>query len=213
MTIGPCVPGRHAASGAIDVADDGSSDGHELSRLLEEAQGGDGNARDRLVAIIYEDLHKLARGLKRGRRVGRSLSTGDLVHEALARLFSGKVLERAANRRYLFGAAARAMRQVLCDHQRERQALKRGGGWGRTPLGSAIAAIEAQGHDFLALHEALDRLEALSPRQYLVVTYRFLLGMETAEAAEALGIAVSTAEKDWAAARAWLRGALGGDRS
>lgn len=184
--------------------------GHELDVLLDEARGGDVAARDRIVAAIHADLRRIAAGLMRDERPGHTLQPTALVNEAMIRLFSSDLLDRAEDRRFVLAAATQAMRQVLVDHHRARQAAKRGGPLHRTPLDDALAAVESSGLDVVELHDALDRLAQLQPRQALVVTSRYFLGMSVPEVAMLLGLSVSTVEADWRIARAWLFGQLGG---
>ena len=138
-------------------------------------------------------------------------SPAPLVNEAVIRLLDGGVLVKAQDRRYLFSAAAQAMRQVLVDHARTRDAAKRAGGRERVPLDDVLAYFEAQHLDVIALHEAIDRLIALDERQGLVVALRFFAGLSISEVAEALDVSAATVEGDWRVARAWLRGQLGGE--
>jgi RNA polymerase sigma factor (TIGR02999 family) len=188
----------------------GTDQRDELSVLLEEARAGREGARDRLVQAIYSELRRTAGGLMRHERPDHTLQPSALVHEALLRLLSGETLADVPNRCYLFAVAAQAMRQVLVDHARRRRAAKREGGRARVPLDEALGALEEQGLDIIALHEALDRLAQAHPRQAHVVTLRFFGGLSVPEVAEALAVSVTTVESDWRFARAWLKGHLGG---
>jgi RNA polymerase sigma factor (TIGR02999 family) len=181
-----------------------------LTALLGEVRAGDADAQDRLVRAIYAELRRIAGGLMQNERPGHTLQPSALVHEALMRLLDGDALADVPNRRYLFAAAAQAMRQVLVDHARRRGAAKREGGRARVPLDEALTAIEGQGLDILALHEALDRLAWEHPRPAQVVTLRFFGGLSVPEVAAALAVSVTTVESDWRFARAWLKGQLGG---
>jgi RNA polymerase sigma factor (TIGR02999 family) len=183
---------------------------HDLTALLRQVQGGEEAALDRLVAAIYDELRRVAGGMVRRERPGHTLQPSSLVHEALLRLLDGEALATAPNRRYLYAAAATAMRRVLVDHARRRKARVHGGQWARVPLDEALAAVEGPGLDVLALHEALDRLAAAHPRPARVVTLRYFGGLSVPEAAEALGVSDTTVESDWRFARAWLSRALGG---
>src|SRR5262249_17888166 len=130
-------------------------------------------------------------------------------NEALIRILDGGALVDAPDRRYLFAAAARAMRDVLVDHVRRRRASKRPGRRTRVPLDGALVAVDAQGLDVIALHEALEGLARAHPRPAQVVELRFFGGLRVPEVAEELGVSVTTVEADWRFARAWLRGRLG----
>jgi RNA polymerase sigma-70 factor (ECF subfamily) len=147
--------------------------------------------------------------MRRERR-DHTLSPTAVVHEAVIRLLGEGVFDQAADRSFLFTAAARAMREVLIDHARRRAAGRRGGGRRRVALDAVVDYLEEQGLDVVAVHEALDRLAALDGRQAQVMTLRYLGGMTVAEVAAALGISVTTVEHDWRLARAWLAGQLGG---
>jgi len=141
-------------------------------------------------------------------RPGHTLQTTALLNETLLRLLGGESLKEAADRDYFFGAAARAMRQVLVDHARKRAAVKRGGHQQRLPLDDLLDAAEEQDLDVIALDEALGRLSEWNQRQSQVVTLRFYAGLSMKEIAATLGVGLSTVENDWRIARAWLRGQL-----
>jgi RNA polymerase sigma factor (TIGR02999 family) len=181
-----------------------------LTMILGRARAGDDRARGELVALIYEELRRVASQLMRRERIDHTLSPTAVVHEAVIRLLGEAVFERAADRGFLFAAATRAMREVLIDHARWRAAGRRGGGRRRVALDSAVDYFEGQGLDVVAVHEALDRLGELDGRQAQVMTLRYFGGMTVAEVATALGVSVTTIEHDWRLARAWLAGQLGG---
>jgi RNA polymerase sigma factor (TIGR02999 family) len=183
--------------------------GH-LTAILSEARSGDAEARERLVRIIYDELRRTAGGLTRGERPGHTLQTTALVHEALLRLLDGDTLADVPNRRYLFAAAAQAMRQVLVDHARRRNTRKRHGNRLRVPLDQILAGFDERGLDVIALHEALERLAREHPRPAQVVDLRFFGGLSVPEVAETLAVSDTTIESDWRFARAWLKGQLGG---
>jgi RNA polymerase sigma factor (TIGR02999 family) len=177
----------------------------DVSALLQAVRAGDAGARDRLVEHVYQELRRMAHVLVRAEPAAHSLQPTALLHEALGQLLEGDTFGRAPNRAYLFGAAARAMRQALVDHARERNASKRGGGRRRLSLDAVLLYFQEQDVDVLALHEALDRLAALDDRQAQVVTLRFFGGLTVPEIAAHLGVSVSTVESDFRIARAWLR--------
>jgi RNA polymerase sigma factor (TIGR02999 family) len=180
----------------------------EVTTLLEEIRAGNPAARTRLTERIYRELHQVAERLMNDEPAGHTLQPTALLHEAFARLLADGVLRQAPNRAYLFGAAAQAMREVLVDHARRRNAAKRGGHRRRQPLDSLLAHYEEQNIDVIALHEALEELAALHERQCQVVTRRFFGGCTVAEIAEQLGVSVSTVEADFRIARAWLHDRL-----
>jgi RNA polymerase sigma-70 factor (ECF subfamily) len=181
-----------------------------LTLILGRARGGDEEARGELLALVYDELRRVASRLMRRERVDHTLSPTAVVHEAVIRLLGESVFEKAADRSFLLGAAARSMREVLIDHARGRAAGRRGGGRRRVALDSVVDYFEGQGLDVVAVHEALDRLAELDARQAQVMTLRYFGGMTVPEVAAALGVATVTVERDWRLARAWLAGELGG---
>jgi RNA polymerase sigma factor (TIGR02999 family) len=181
-----------------------------LTVILGRARAGDERARGELIALVYDELRRVASALMRRERADHTLSPTAVVHEAVIRLLGEAVFEKAVDRGFLLAAAARAMREVLIDHARRRAAARRGGGMRRVPLDAVVDYFQGQGLDVVAVHEALDRLAALDGRQAQVMTLRYFGGMTVAEVAAALGVSVATAEQDWRLARAWLAGQLGG---
>lgn len=180
----------------------------DVTLILERARAGDDNAHAELITVVYHELRQVASGLMRRERADHTLSPTAVVHEAVIRLLGESVLNKAQDRGFLFAAAARAMREVLIDHARRRAAGRRGGGWKRMPLDLIVDYFEAQGLDVVGVHEALDRLAELNPRQSQVITLRYFGGMTVPEVASALGVSIVTVERDWRLARAWLRNEL-----
>ena len=167
-------------------------------------------AEPALSVTLYRELRGLAAAQLRRERPGHTLQPTALVHEAFLRLRQQRNAD-GADRPTLLAIAARQMRQLLVDHARGRRRLKRGGGGERFTLDARDLAADAPAADVLDLHEALDRLADLNPRQSEVVTLRFFGGLTAAEAAETLDVSVRTVEGDWAFARAWLRRELADD--
>ena len=164
-----------------------------------------------LASGLYDELRRAARGVRLGHRVGETLQTTALIHEAWLKLARSGGWE---SRRHFLFAAAQAMRQVLIDAARARCAARRGGGQAPLPLdevGEAGAHDERLDAQVLDLHEALQRLGALNPRLVQVVECRYFAGFSDLETAEALGITDRTARRDWVKARAWLYRELAGD--
>jgi RNA polymerase sigma factor (TIGR02999 family) len=187
------------------------ADGHQgLTLVLGRARAGDEQARGEVVALVYDELRRVASGLMRRERADHTLSPTAVVHEAVIRLMGEVVFDKAADKSFLFASAARAMREVLIDHARRRGADRRGGGRRRVALDSVVDYFEEQGVDVVAIHEALDRLAEFDARQAQVMTLRYFGGMTVSEVAVALGVSVVTVERDWRLARAWLSGQLGG---
>jgi RNA polymerase sigma factor (TIGR02999 family) len=176
----------------------------EVTRILSALEQGDPHAAGQLLPLVYEELRKLAAQKMAQEAPGQTLQATALVHEAYLRLVGDQHFD---GRGHFFAAAAEAMRRILVDNARRKQAQKHGGGQARQPadldalpLAEPRAPLEA-----LAVHELLDRLAEKSPRKAELVKLRYFLGCTTAEAARALGIAPATAEEDWTYARAWLR--------
>lgn len=180
----------------------------DVTGLLAAAAAGNRDAAGRLVEAVYDELKILAAGRLAGEARGRSVQATDLVHEAYQRLFGSPTPQRFENRAHFFAAASEAMRRILVDRARARRRLKRGGGRARVSLEAAEAVIDAEPESVLALDEALSRFEQLDARAAEIVKLRCFVGLTIAEVAEALGITSRTVNRDWLAARAWLKGAL-----
>ena len=178
-------------------------DERHVTKLLVEWRRGDEAALARLIPIVYEELRRVASARLRGEGTDHTLQTTALVHEAYVRLVG---LDRMAlrNRTHFFAMAARLMREILVDHARRRNALKRGGGITVVGLADVAAPDEARLVDILALDKALMDLAALDQRLSRVVELRFFVGLSIAEAAEALEVSPATVERDWTVAKAWL---------
>ena len=162
---------------------------------------------DAILPDVYRELRALAHRHLRRDRGARTLQTTALVHEAYLRLADAPRVA-AKGRAYFFGAASRAMRQILVDYARRRNAQKRGGGVRPTGLDGKQIAADALAADILGLDEALERLAAFAPRQARVVECRFFGGLSVEETAAALDVSARTVKHDWALARAWLYGVL-----
>jgi len=186
----------------------GSEPRRDLTLILGRARAGDEQARDELIALVYDELRQVASRLMRRERLDHTLPPTAVVHEAVIRLLGEAIFDKAPDRSYLFAAAARAMREVLVDHARRRAADRRGGGRHRVPLDLVVDYFESQNLDIIAVHEALDRLSELNERQGQVMTLRYFGGLTVPEVSVALGVSVVTVERDWRLARAWLRAQL-----
>ena len=183
--------------------------------VLQAADPADPGGLDVLLPLVYEELRSLAHRQLLGERPGHTLGTTALVHETYVRLIDDTRITRKG-RAYFFAAAARAMRQVLVDHARQRLAAKRGGGAERVSLdvdrleAADDIDVERLADELIDLDRALEDLARMNPRHARVVECRFFGGMEVEETAEALGVSARTVKYDWALARAWLHDALGG---
>jgi RNA polymerase sigma factor (TIGR02999 family) len=156
-----------------------------------------------VFALVYRELRQLAARLLFRERPGHTLPPTALVHEAYLKLTRDGP-PSLANRAHLMGVAARAMRQVLVEHARRRQAAKRGGGEAPITLVDEIAPAEIGSDQLIALDDALSRLDQVSSRLRQVVECRFFAGLTEEETAEVLGITTRTVQRDWVRARAWL---------
>jgi RNA polymerase sigma factor (TIGR02999 family) len=188
----------------------------EVTRILAGIQQGDPHAAEQLLPLVYEELRKLAAARLAQEKPGQTLQATALVHEAYLRLVDVEQARHWNSRGHLFAAAAEAMRRILVERARHKQTQKAGGGYRRLDFDAIDPAVEHGDSDrLLALDEALRQLEAEEPRKAKLVKLRFYAGLTTEQAAAALGVSVSTAEKDWAYARSWLRVAMdrhGNDR-
>lgn len=182
-----------------------------LTLMLREARAGSTDARERLFARVYDELHALAGRQLHGDAARASMQPTMLVNEACLRLLDPDALE-VEDRSHFFALAVTVMRRVLVDHYRRRQAARRGGGQLRVTLDENLAGgADAADVDVLELDAALTRLGELDERKARVVELRFFSGLSVPEVAQALGVSQRTVEADWFFARAWLRGALRGD--
>lgn len=175
----------------------------EVTRLLQNWRDGDQAALNQLIPLVYEELRRLARAYMRRERPGHTLQTTALINEAYLRLVDQTVSWRS--RAHFYGVAARLMRQILVDHARAQQALKRGGDRIQVSLSDAAGMIENEAAEMIALDNALKSLEALDPRKCHVIELRYFGGLTIEETAEALRVSHTTIEDDWKMARAWLR--------
>jgi len=181
--------------------------GPEITQLLTRWSGGDQEAFDRLVELVYKDLRAIARKHLVAGPPDAVLDTTVLVHEAYLKL-SGAGEGEWSGRAQFFAFCSTVMRRLLIDFARERNSLKRGGTRVRVPLRDDAAVLDSQVLDLLIVEEALTRLEELSPRMARLVECRFFGGMSVAETAEALETSVRTVEREWTRARAYLERAL-----
>ncbi|MFO0880815.1 MAG: sigma-70 family RNA polymerase sigma factor [Gemmataceae bacterium] len=181
-----------------------------IPNLLQALDQGDPGAADRLLPLVYEELRRLAKLLLTREAPGQTLQPTALVHEAYLRLISPEGRNQWDNTGHFFAAAAEAMRRILIDRARSKQALRHGGGRRRIPL-DACHRFEEFKDDVLVIDDALTRFAAEEPEKAQLVKLRFFAGLTTPEAAAALGISLATAERWWAYARAWLFSELQGD--
>jgi RNA polymerase sigma factor (TIGR02999 family) len=181
----------------------------ESTELLARLNSGDRQALDELWPLIYDELHRIAAARLAREPPGQTLQATALVHEAWLRLVGSSEPRRFQGRGHFLAAAATAMRRIVIDNARRRQAEKRGGHWIRQPL-DAIAAPQAD-EELLALDEALQQLAEQDSLKARLVELRYFVGLTGDEAAEALGISPSAADRHWTYARAWLQTKVRGD--
>jgi RNA polymerase sigma factor (TIGR02999 family) len=176
-----------------------------VTDLLRAWTTGDQAALDALLPLVYDELRRQARRYMRTQPTGHTLQTTGLVHEAYLRLVGQSSVEWKG-RAHFFGVAAKAMRSILVDHARARNAAKRGGSPRALTLDDAawIAGPQAS-VDVLALDDALGRLAELDPRKSRLVELRYFGGLGIDEAATVLGVSPTTVKREWMTARAWLR--------
>ena len=179
---------------------------HEITQILLDLQAGEIDQQsvlNRLFDAVYAELHQLASGLMKRERSDHTLQSTALVHEAYLRLVDGSRIEWQ-NRAHFFGTAARAMRQILVDHARSRQAAKRGGGQQRLTLDENLGMTTGSNVEILDLEAALLRLAEMHPRSAQVVELRVFGGLQVKEIAHVLGLSRQTIHDDWRIARLWL---------
>ncbi len=175
----------------------------EVTRLLGALREGDNEASDRLIALVYAELRRLAGSYMQRERKDHTLQATALVHEAYMRMVGSQAAPE--NRAHFFGIAANTMRQVLLDHARRHRAAKRGGeGTHKVDLEAHLMISEGALDDVIAIDDALEQLAAIDPRLTRLIELRFFGGLSVEEAAELLGISMITAKRDWKSAKAWL---------
>ncbi len=184
------MPGREIASG-------------EVTRLLHAVSEGSSEAFDELLPVVYETLKQIARAHLHGGRAGKTLRTTDLVHETYLKM-SDQTPVKWEGRSHFYAVASRAMRQILVDYARRKNAAKRGNPNDRITLTSRDIGYEMKVTEILSLNDALETLGQLNYRLLKIVEYRFFGGMKEEEIAEVLGISTRTVERDWVKARMFL---------
>src|SRR5438045_4037917 len=175
----------------------------EVTQILAALEQGETRAAEELLPMVYDELRRLAAWHLANERPGQTLQATALVHEAYLRLV-GKEDPLWQGRRHFFGAAAEAMRRILVENARRKSRLKRGGQFERVEFEEAGIPSPMPDDDLLALDEALDRLAAVDSRAAELVKLCFFVGLTQEQAAKHLGISISTVERTWAFARAWL---------
>lgn len=182
----------------------------DATRCLKALSAGDARAADELFQLVYGELRELAGGYLRG-AAARTLQPTVLVHEAYLRMIDTPSGQEWSSRAHFLGVAAKAMRSVLVDHVRARNARKRGGEFERVPLDALVDELEQSGSDLVALDDALAALGELDHDLARLVELRFFGGLTIEETAKVLGVSTATVERSWRTARLWLHERLGPD--
>jgi RNA polymerase sigma factor (TIGR02999 family) len=186
---------------------------NEVTRILSAVEQGDPHAANQLLPLVYEELRKLAAQKMAQEAPGQTLQPTALVHEVYIRLVDVEKAQHWNSRGHFFAAAAEAMRRILIEQARRRGCVKHGGGRQRLDLDAVGSLVQAPEDDLLALDEALGRLATLSPVRAELVKLRFFAGLTMAETAKTLHISLTTAERHWTFARAWLYAEILGDEN
>ena len=183
----------------------------DVTRLLDAASSGDRQAAADLLPLVYDELRKLAAARMAEEQAGHTLQATALVHEAYLRLVDRDRAPHWNGRAHFFGAAAEAMRRILVDQARRKQADKRGGRGRRVPLDAADVGLTSPADDLLDIDDALTRLAAEDPEAARLIQLRYFAGLSIEDAAEAVCVSRSTAYEHWAYARVRLKTLLDGD--
>ncbi len=182
----------------------------DVTQILSQIETGDPKAAEQLLPLIYDELRRLAAQRMAHETPDQTLQATALVHEAYLRLVDVDQAQHWESRGHFFAAAAEAMRRILVEQARRKSSLKAGGKHQRVCLSGVDPEIDGPNLDLLALNEALEKLEGKDPRKAQLVKLRFFAGLTNQQAAEALGVAASTADADWAYAKCWLRVEISG---
>lgn len=184
----------------------------EITEMLRAWSTGSGEDADRLLALVYDELRKQAHSFLRRERPGHTLQTTALINETYIKLREQRNLEWES-REHFFAICARLMRRILVDYAKARHRDKRGGHAVHVELdGLAIPARQLENIDVLALDDVLDRMAEMDPQQARIVELKFFSGFSIEEAAEVLGVSISTVKRDWRSAKAWLHLELSGKK-
>src|SRR5262245_5518119 len=198
-----CSSGKRYTSAGLYAVDPRCRSLSDVTRILSAIERGDPSAAEQLLPLVYDELRKLAAHRLAHQTPGQTLQPTALVHEAYLRLVGGNIQGAWEGRNHFYAACAEAMRHILVDNARRKLTVKHGGGRRRVPLEEFHRVAESP-EDLLDLDAALTRLAAEQPDKARLVQLRFFAGLSIAEAADALGVSVATAERRWTFARAWL---------
>jgi RNA polymerase sigma factor (TIGR02999 family) len=177
----------------------------DVTRVLSQMENGDPSTAEKLLPLVYDELHKLAAAKLAQERPGQTLQATALVHEAYARLVGDCQREQSWDGRgHFFAAAAEAMRRILVEQARRKGRQKRGAGLVRIELDENALTVDMPSDDLLDLDEAMDKLAEKHPEKAELIKLRYFAGLTVDEAAKVLGISPATADRHWTYARAWL---------
>jgi RNA polymerase sigma-70 factor, ECF subfamily len=175
----------------------------QVTAILQSWHGGDQEALNKLAPIVYDELHRIARKYMRNESAENTLLTTDLVHEAYIRLINASQIDWH-DRTHFFAISAKIMRQILVDHARTRNCVRRGDGIKLLSLDKALNLVHTADPNFIKLDDALAFLEELDPKMAQVVELRFFGGLTLEETAEVMEICRDTVKREWRLAKAWL---------
>lgn len=196
------VPPSSASTGTASV------DNHDVTRLLEAWSAGDEKARDQVIELVFDELHRIAHEQFRGEYRSRTLQATQLIGAAWERLASRRHV-RLKNRRHFFGVVAVEMRRVLCDYARQKLAAKRGGGVEPVSIDEEGDIADLTYQELVDLDDALKSLAQVNSQQAKIIELHFFGGLTFREIADRLGISHIQARRSWGAARLWLREIMG----
>jgi RNA polymerase sigma factor (TIGR02999 family) len=202
---------NHPLSGRIAYENRWGSTMSDVTRILNAIERGEAQATDELLPLVYEELRRLAAQKLSHEPPGQTLQATALVHEAYLRLV-GDEPQSWENRGHFFSAAAEAMRRILVDNARRKQAQKCGGGRARVALDDANIVDTAVPGEVVELDDALVRLAVEDPQAAEIVKLRLFAGLSIDQAAQAVRVSRATAYRQWTYARAWLRSEMRGDQ-
>lgn len=180
---------------------------NEITRLLIDWSNGNDQALDKLLPLVYDELHQMAGRYMSRQNPGHTLQTTALINEAFLKLV-GHEDKQWQNRSHFFGVAAQAMRHILVDYARSKRYAKRGGSAVTVPLDDALSISAERAGELIALDEALNQLAKIDPRKCKVVELRYFGGLSVEETAEVLKVAKITVMRDWSMAKSWLHNQL-----
>jgi RNA polymerase sigma factor (TIGR02999 family) len=188
------------------------SKSHEVTQLLAAWGNGEEVAREQLMSLVYDELHRLAHNYMRRESPGHTLQTSALVNEAFVRLVDQKNVQWQS-RAHFYAIAAQMMRRILVDYARSRNYAKRGGGARQVSLDEGLIVSDERSAEVINVHEALERLAVFDARKGQIVELRFFGGLSIEETAEVLAVSKGTVMRDWTLAKAWLRREMTDDSS